>query len=733
MKRKNSNLIKILLIFGIICLCCVLASASYFVAVTATAKLNTSKLDGIVASSLNFQDRFGNKIETSQLNSKQNYISYEDLNQYTIDAFVSVEDKRFFEHNGVDYLRILGALKNNILHPKRKQGGSTITQQLVKNTQLSREKTIKRKLKELKLAKKIEKSYSKQEILEMYLNSIYFGNGCYGIENASRYYFNKSASNLNIEESALLASTINAPSIYDPINNRDKALERKDLILKLMLDNKKITTEQYYKSNKAIINICKANQNYKNQYYKGVIDEACKILKVTENQLKNYQYTINTYYDSNIQAQLEYQITSNSYTGNNDKAKLGSIVLDNKNCAVVAFASNGGLDLLNTYRQPGSAIKPIIVYAPAFEFGKYSPASFITDEPLNINGYAPENASKNYIGNTNIRNSIIKSLNIPAVKVLNDIGINYAKSFASNIGISFENADNNLALALGGFTKGTTIKQLADAYMSFANMGKFSNSSFISSIYNGDTPLYERNIYIKDAFSTSTSYLINSCLKDVAKSGTAKRLSDLNINVASKTGTVGNKNGNTDAYNVSYTTSHTSVCWIGSNKISEPLPANINGATYPTLFNKALLQKIYNLEKPDDWIMPNDVCQIKLNSDAINEQKLEADDNGTITEYFNQKYVPNKSNRSSLYTNINVNNYEGQKPIISFFAKRDLSYQLMRTSKTTTEIIENFSYISGNVDVQDLTAESGKIYEYYIIVSKENDVFISNKLKLLAN
>ena len=228
MKRKKNILKKLFLTTLLFNVATTIFAAAYFFATTYNVHLSDDKLNISSAANYTFFDDNNNMISSSTISNAE-YVPYDQLQPYTVNAFVAIEDKRFFEHNGIDYIRILGAIKNNILHPQHKQGGSTISQQVIKNTHLTHEKTIKRKLKEIKLAKELEKKYSKEQILEIYLNSIYFGNGCYGIGSASRYYFDKTPNQLTIAESALLASTINAPSVYDPINNVEKANIRKNL------------------------------------------------------------------------------------------------------------------------------------------------------------------------------------------------------------------------------------------------------------------------------------------------------------------------------------------------------------------------------------------------------------------------------------------------------------------------------------------------------------------------
>ena len=717
----------------LIIIAAVLLCSSYYLVVTSSTKLAQDKLKLASSPKLEVLDYAGYSTSINELKGKADLVTYNQLSKHTIDAFVCAEDKRFFKHKGIDYIRVAGAIKNNIFNPKHKQGGSTITQQVVKNTQLTSERTIDRKLKEFKLAKRMEKLYSKQQILEIYLNSIYFGNGCYGINNASEYYFNKPAAELSVAESALLAATINAPSIYDPVANPDKAKMRKDLILEQMYKQNKIDKNTLENCKNELIEIEKAHKNYKNQYYNGLIAEACNLLKITENQLANGQYKIYSYYNPQVQEMLQKQIQGGKYTTSNS-SKLGAIVLDNSSCSVVALAANSSQNLLSTYRQPGSAIKPIMVYAPAFESGKYSPASFIEDSRVSINGYSPENASKTYSGMVSIRESIKRSLNVPAVKVLDSLGINYCKNFAKGMGIGFEPSDTNLALALGGFTKGTTIKQLSDAYMCFANSGNYCQSSFISKIEDSSgKTIYNRNISYSKACSPATSYLISSCLNDVAKTGTAKRLADLNLPLYSKTGTVGGQNGNTDAYNVCYTSDHTICCWIGSNNSTECLPASVNGATYPTLFVKGICCSLYSSTAPKEIAMPEGVARISLNGSALAEYKLEADADGDISDLFNKKYLPPQTARSVLDTTLSANNFSGSAPELKFKAARTNKYKLYRSDGKSLVVVKEFSFCEGDISYADTSAKQNVVYDYWVEASCGGKTKTSNHIKLIAS
>ena len=724
MKRLKNIIKNVVITFFAIILIIVIAGGGYYFAVTKDAHLDENKINNSTSYAVSFYDTNNNEISNLKIFNDKT-IPYDSLQKHTIDAFVEIEDKRFFSHHGIDYYRIFGAIKNNILHPKTKQGASTITQQVIKNTQLSSEKTIKRKLKEFKLAKALEKKYSKEQIMEIYLNSIYFGNGAYGINKASKLYFNKSADNLTIAESALLASTINAPSVYDPISHPEKAKTRKELILKLMKDNGKITQSQYDDAINENIKITRG-KNFTNQYNKAVISEACNILKVTENQLKNMDLKIHTYFDEKAQSLLESSTNIDASQNN----LFGSILLDNTSLGVVALCSNASSPIQNLRRQPGSSIKPILVYAPAFESGKYYPASIVKDEPISIGNYSPENANKKYSGDVSIRQSIAKSINIPAVKILNNVGINYSKNFAQNLGIPFDEKDNNLALALGGFTKGTTIKELADAYMCFANGGNYSNSMFIKEIYNQNELVFKRSNFSKQAMSQETAYMITSCLLSTSKQGTARRLSTLPYDVASKTGTVGTNNGNTDAYNICYTTSHTLCTWIGAKDNLHPMQ-NINGANYPTSINKNILSGLYTLP-PQNFSAPPTIQEKFIDEDTLTEGIINICENSSIKDIFSINKLPPVINQN-LSLNIEIDNFQNNQPIIKFTANRANIYEIYRKNDNNLQFLKEIKFNNGQIEYMDTSAENNKLYEYFVVIKNKNSKVESNHIKLITS
>ena len=726
--KKFKKLVKILLISTVIMFVLAVISGIVFYNVTTySVNLNTEKLDETKSvSNLEIYDIHGNQINLSS----ENFIPISKLSTKTKNAFICAEDKRFYTHNGIDYIRMAGAVVSNIKTHSFSQGASTISQQLVKNTQLSSEKTIQRKLKEIKLTKQLESIYSKDEILEMYLNNIYFGNGCYGIENASKHYFNKSASKLSLAESALLAGTINAPTYYDIENNQEKAIERRNLILDLMHKYGKITEseKENAKSEPVNLNITKLSNN--NYVWGEAIDEACKILKTNETQLKNSKIKIHTYIDLSVQNEISNKI-KNNYSNIESNPFVASIVVDNKTNGIVAIVGNKSV--LKTKKQPGSIIKPIVVYGPAFENNIISPATKILDEKFNIGGYSPENADKKYHGYVSARDSLKYSYNVPAVKILNETGISKAQEFAKRLGIEFSSDDNNLAIALGGFTEGTTLKSLCDAYSAIANNGEYAKSKFISKITLNNNVIYQADNSKQQAISSSTAYMLTDILKDTAKLGTAKRLNSFNFELASKTGTVGkaNSKNNLEAYNVAYTSEHTIISYFGGTTI----PNSINGATYPTMLSKDILNIIYSSHTPKNFSVPNTIIYKNIDkAEYQNNKVIETDNKSTsIKEIFSKNNLP-KKNHTSLSLKLEAFNFENKKPILCFFASENYDYKLVRKHNNNYEIITEFKNVKNfeTIKFEDKTANNNEIYEYFVEICEKstNKSFKTNTIKL---
>jgi penicillin-binding protein 2A len=610
------------------------------------------------------------------------YVKFDSIPEQTKEAFISIEDKHFYSHNGVNFKRILGAMVKNLKTASFKEGASTITQQLVKNTQLSSEKTFNRKIKEIALSRKVESKFSKEEILEQYLNIIYFGNNCYGIENASNYYFSKSAHELNLQEGAVLAGIIKSPSKYSPISHYDNCLKRRNLVLSEMAKDGKISTQELLTAQNSEIelNLNTEKENKLNSFSQSAIDEAISILSMPARQIAIGGYKIYTYQNQEMQTALENAIEANPTENNH-----AGIVLDNARHAVVAYVGSSPYKILDAKRQPGSLIKPILVYSPALNEDIIYPSTQLLDEQTTIAGYNPKNVGEVYRGYVSAREALAKSINIPAVKVLSYVGIDKAKSYAEDMGIKFDESDDSYALALGGMTYGTNILDLAGAYSTFANEGKYSAPKFISYITDKNNKLVyvhkpeERNVLREDA-----SYMINDMLVTCAQTGTAKKLATIDKMLASKTGTVGKKGTrlNLDAWNMTYSKAYTCGVWIGN---LDNTPISCAGGNQPTEIAKSFFSQIEDestFTKPDS-IVERDIDLTELDENhRIVLANTFTPDRYKKSEMFSLFNLP--TDTSSKWAKLEEPEYksmvDGNKAILTIACKNYVSYDIYQGS-----------------------------------------------------
>ena len=564
-----------------------------------------------VYTALTVLDDEGQVINEPLYLNKYKQIPLSALHDYTYMAFVAVEDKRFFNHDGVDVRRIAGAALHNLKSRSYKEGASTISQQLIKNTHLDNSKTFKRKLNEILLAKELEKEYSKTEILEMYVNTIYFGRSAYGIETAANVYFNKSATDLTVSESAVLAGMIKAPNVYAPDKNPDKCRTRRNTVLKLMSEQNIIDDETYAAALDEPITYNPQIVRPERNYVYSVMREACRLLNMTPLQLAKSDFVIETYCNRQTQKEL-CRLAANDSTKNKDgsQADLSAVVLNNDGgiqaCILRGETSGSG-------RQAGSALKPPAVYAPALNEKIITQASLILDEETDFNGYKPTNAG-GYNGWTTVKYAVAKSLNIPAVKTLNALTLPVSEKYLTKLGITGE---QNLSLALGNANGGVDIFQLAKCYSAFANDGKCNDVGFIKNIYGNDGLIYSREKNEQRVFQSAANYLMTDMLVNTVETGTAKKLKNPRYQVAAKTGTVGNADGNTDALVAGYTTANTFVVWY-----SGELNNDINGATAPCAFANELLSSMYEEHIPSDFTPPSGVIRLDIDKENLYDNQL---------------------------------------------------------------------------------------------------------------
>ncbi|MFA6867153.1 MAG: transglycosylase domain-containing protein [Clostridia bacterium] len=738
--KKVKKIAKIsLVVLLVISISVILIGTVSFLSIYNSAKLDAnaviSKKNNITLYSIKNEEISNDKIAR--------YIPYSDINQNIINAFVSLEDKRFYKHKGVDYYRTAGAMVNNVKAGYTKEGGSTITQQLAKNTQLSSEKTYVRKIKEMKLASDIENKYTKEQILEYYLNAIYFGNGVYGIDSACKTYFNKSPTDINITEAAFLAGIVKNPSNYSPKNNPEKANERKNLVISLMKEQEYITEQEYaeaYNTSYENYDInSNLNENIIIPYYANALSEASEILGLSEKEILENGYKIYTFYDENEQKILSNAFESGEFdcpTMSGGNSNMAVMLSKNIFGGITSYYSNFDQSQFYFKRQPASTIKPILTYASAVESGKYSPISPVIDEEINIDGYSPKNYGGSYLGKTTFEKSLMHSSNTISVKLLNEIGIDNCKAIATKMGVEFEETDSGLSLALGGMSEGVNFHQLNSAYMCLANQGKYIENSFIRMIYDSNGALvYAKDMTFSQAISPETAYLITSMLCNTAKNGTAKKLSSIAGEIAAKTGTNSSpydKNFNFDSWCISYTPKNTLSVWYGDLDNTKENSVGTTGGNHPALLSQ-YVYKALGTDDKDEFKKPMNIISLDIDKYALeNDDKLYLSNIFTPEEnitsaYFNANYAPYEFSPYFDTNNIFLEAIStGNFVEISFNRAKPFDIRLFRQNVFNGEKIEipiNVLYdYDERITIIDRDFEEFTPYEYSIELSYEGKI-----------
>lgn len=574
-----------------------------------------------------------NKNEEKKINLNKkikNYVFLEKIPEYTRKMFISTEDRKFYSHNGIDIIRIFGAGINNFTKAKFSQGGSTITQQLVKNTQLSNEKSIKRKINEIKIAQRLEKDYSKNEILQMYLNSLYFGNGIYGISDASEYYFSKKVDNLSISESATLVSIINNPTVYNPITNLKNCKKRRDLILSIAKQENIISEKEYKRAinEDIVINL----NNIKFDHFDSSVIS----------QLENERIKINKGMKIFVEKDIDLQNYCDKLLFESNFGNTTIIVANNNTESVIAKSSTFNFDIFNSKFQPGSTIKPFVSYAPLIDNDEIYTCSIANDQPISVEGYSPQNYNNVYRGNITQSEALAISSNSVALSNCQKHGLEKCVKFASKFGYVFDKDDfKNYATCLGAVKNGVTLEEILKSYMIIANNGKNINLTYFNKIYQNSDNVCYKSVTDEQVIKESTAYLLSDMLYNCAKTGTAKTLRSLG-NVRAKTGTVGDRTGNDYCYCVGFTPNYTVIVCI--SKDEKKLPLSITGASTPTRILRKIFEK---LDDKEEFAIPNSVVIKEIDLQKWKEGKVVlASEKTKIKDkkncYFSRNNIPSK-------------------------------------------------------------------------------------------
>ncbi|KML42816.1 transglycosylase domain-containing protein [Cytobacillus firmus] len=517
--------------------------------------------------------------------NKNEGISIDQIPDHMKNAVIAIEDHRFYEHGGIDLKGIGRAFLTNLKAGGIVEGGSTLTQQLTKNALLSAEKTYKRKLEEFFLALEIEKEYSKDEILQMYLNQVYFGEGAWGIKRAAMKYYGKDVEDLSISEAALLAGLVKAPSAINPYQNEEKAIERRNIVLDRMKEHNFITEKEWEKAkNEKLVFEDSGGDPFKGKYpyyVDVVLEEAINKYNISLDELLSDGYQIYTELDQDMQSSVEETYTNDQLfpKGTGDQqVQSGAVLLDPKNGGIRALAGGRGEHTLLGHNravhkvgQPGSTMKPIVPYAAALESG-WKITDELKDERMTFGkDYEPNNYNGQFRGNVPMYEAVKDSLNVPAVWLLDEIGVEKGIEAAKRFGIPEEAINQNLALALGGTSVGVSPLTMAQAYAVFANGGERPEAHSITKIVDKDgVTVAEWKGENTRVISKDVADKVTTMLLGVVQHGTGKAAQIPGREVAGKTGstqmTIEGIDGVKDQWFVGYTPQLVGAVWVGHDK-----------------------------------------------------------------------------------------------------------------------------------------------------------------------
>lgn len=630
----------------------------------------------------NVYDKDDNKFDELHGSENRIPVRLDKISPHFIDALLAIEDQRFERHNGIDLYRIAGAFVSNIKSGRIVAGGSTITQQLVGLSMLDRtEKTYKRKIQEAVIAIKVENDLTKDEILELYINRSYFGHGAYGIEAAAQTYFGKSAKDLNIQESAMLAGVIQNPYKHSPILHPEAAKTRRAIVLNAMVDFGKLSQDEANKLKETPIEITEKTTTKKEYRFQSFIDyvveEALEKLELEGSETRKLYtagYKIYTTLDQNIQNKMEeiYEDPKKFPTSTQKDQIIQSamVVLDPHTGEVKGLMGGRNQEGKRNFnratqalRQPGSVFKPIAVYGPALEKG-YSPATVLDDFPAAYQTpggiWAPKNYNNRYRGLISMRTGVQYSVNTVAVKMLHQIGVSEGFRFAENLGISSlipsgSQNDMGLALALGGLTKGVTPLELTAAYGAFANKGVYVEPYVIRKIedVNGNV-IWENKIKKRVVMSEETAYLMTSMMETVVKSGTGTKARLADRAVAGKTGTT---TDNKDAWFVGYTPELVGSVWLGYDE-PRKMSNVIGGGNDCGPIWKEVMEVAHKGLPPSQFQQPANIVSQTIDAKSgLLPSELTPQEYVT-TEIFNKDFVPEEV--SNVWVQAQVDPETGQ-------------------------------------------------------------------------
>ena len=585
-------------------------------------------------------------VEMDRIHRNENrvWVDIENIPENLTNAFIAIEDERFRDHKGVDLKRTFGAFLQWITGNKNSYGGSTITQQLIKNITGENDVSPTRKIQEIVRAINLEKKMSKDQIIEMYMNTIYFGAGCHGVQTAANYYFSKDVKDLTLEQCASLAGVVKAPTTYNPATNYEKNKERQEVILTKMAKLGYISQQECDEAkgrnlNVKIGEVKKDKEDAKVQSYfvDAIITDVVRDLmekeNLTEGEATNRLYTggfkIYSTMNPDVQKAIDnvYQNTANFPGSSGNKPQSAMVVMDPYTGQIKGMAGGIGKKTVSrgfnmatqAKRQPGSAIKPLAVYAPAIEYNIITPATIINDAKIKIGDWEPKNSGGGYKGRLTARRHLELSQNIPAVKVMQELTVDKSFDFMTkNLGFTTMVAgetrngklvtDKSLSMSLGGLTDGVTVKEMTAGYATFVNGGQYNKPVTYTKVIDANGKIVlENKVENKRAMSEQTAFIMQNMLTGVIKNGTGTSASLGDIYAGGKTGTT---NSNKDRWFMGFTPNYVAGVWMGYE-----IPKAMSGSNVCPKIWKSVMQPIHDgktiktIPEPDG-LVKRTICQI---------------------------------------------------------------------------------------------------------------------------
>ena len=633
-KKKGGWFKKTMLAFLILIIAGLVGGIGLFAYYVSSApELDEALLKDPVSSKI--YDADGNLITEVGIENRD-YVTFDEIPDTVVNAVLATEDSRFYEHHGVDVLRLASAVVANFTDGFGSQGASTITQQLVKRSFLTDEKSLKRKAQELWLSFQIERKYSKEEIFEMYINKIFYGERANGVATAAETYFGKSLDELDLAEAATLAGLPQSPSRYNPFNNPEGAETRRNVVLTLMNRHGYISEQEMKEAQgeslvAALLPEEERKSNTDSSYYNSFIDLVVEEVKEkTNHNIYTDGLEVYTTLDADAQSYVYDLLNSDDSAVNfpDDELQAGVVLLDTTSGEIRAVGGGRNQTGARTYnyatdieRQPGSTIKPILDYGPAIEYLQWSTYEQVVDEKYSYsNGTPINNYNDKYHGQMSIRQALAKSYNIPALKAFQAVGTENARKFGESLGLTLNKEEFFESASIGGMKTGVSPLVMAGAYSAFGNEGVYNEPHTVTKVVLQDkTTTLNLKPESKVVMEDYTAFMISDMLKSVMREGTGTAANVPGLPLAGKTGTTNYSedelkkygfpsSGVPDSWMVGYTTQYTTAVWTGYSKKSSDYLSTESQQLAKKIFKYVMTEASKGV-KTSDFKQPNSVVK----------------------------------------------------------------------------------------------------------------------------